>query len=238
MPSLNLEQKIQKRINGLFLLEKKLGHQLNMLLNEYKTQYFLDSSLNKKVFFEECLYQNLSSTSKNFLIRKCSFSYHKDSRTSVEYGIDLAIGWLAEDLILHYLRSQGINIVTQGSDKKREFLFYDEIKTDADFLCQSPKGPIHIEFVISWDSHWHRLNKIDLRDSKYRHLVRQPQDQYLLGVELPEVNGFLIHMELEKDNFKSRRNAAWGNKLVYTFYGIRGQLKPLDKIISKIKNLS
>lgn len=230
-------EKLHQRVNGLSLIDNYLSTQLEEVLQSYRGMCFRNSQIDKFQFFMECLDLKLSKESEQFLVDKCRLDFHRDSRSSVHYGLDLVFGWIYEDLILATLRKRGISVQLAGEDRHREFLPASEIGTTSDFLLDLNGIRKPLEIVFAWNNHWTIYDRWDLRDSKYMSLVSAGVESLCLGIELPSLNGFLIDMQNPNLVFIKRANPAWGNKFVYTLTGVRDQLKSVDLVLEDFKQL-
>ena len=227
-------EKLSQRVSGLSLIEGHLNKSLDAVLLSYGGTYFRNSQISKQKFFEECLSLDLSETSHSFLAERCKLNFHKDMRSSVEYGLELVFGWISEDIILAVIKEMGISVELAGEDRAREFLQPSEIGTSSDLLLKIDGLARPLEIVFAWNYHWKNTDKWDLRDSKFRHLVKMGQESLCLGVELPGFQGFLIDMQHEKSSFIQRQNPAWGNKNCYTLQGMRTRLKKIDVVLQDL----
>jgi hypothetical protein len=226
--------KLRQRVSGLSLIESHLTSPLEEILKTYAGSSFKDSAVNKEQFFRECLALNLSDDSERLLAERCKLSFHRDSRSSIEYGLDLVFGWLSEDLILKVLSRKGIPVKLAGEDRHREFLPPNEIGTSPDFRIEMNGVARPLEIVFSWNNYWRNTDLWDMRDSKFRHLTRAGEESLCLGIEIPNLEGFLFDMQNEKDSFLPRPNPAWGNKNSYTFTGMRRRLKSIDRVLEDL----
>jgi hypothetical protein len=224
-------EKLRQRVSGLSLIENHLSRSLEGVLHSYSGTSFRNSRIDKEGFFKECLKLELSDTSEKLLAERCKLSFHKDSRSSVEYGLDLVFGWLSEDLILEVLQGKGISVELAGEDRHREFLLSHEIGTSSDFRINVRGILKPLEIVFSWNDYWKKTDRWDLRDSKFKHLIRVGEESLCLGIELPSLQGFLIDMKNIKDSFVQRPNPAWGNKNSFTLSGMRSKLKNIDLVL-------
>jgi len=229
--------KFESKIQSLQTLESKLNLEIKDILCKYKNQTFANSEINKMDFFKECVALELSEQSLQLLTTRCSLSFHKDNRSSIEYGIDLVLGWLSEDLIYEFLSANGFKLSSEGSDSKRDFLPKGKITTKADFLYTTKQKASELEIVIAWNSHWSKYDKWDLRESKFKAISRVANKFYCLGIELPTCKGFILDMSLIQNKFVRRNNEAWGGKTVYTLYGVKNLLIEPFEILQKIKEL-
>jgi hypothetical protein len=219
--------KLRQRVSGLSLVELKFAESLEIIISSYQGLKFVHSNIDKADFFRQCLTLNLASDSETLIIERCKLNFHKDMRSSLEYGLDIVFGWLSEDLILGILNRKGVVVHLSGEDKLREFLPQNSIGTSSDFSI-SIDGKIRpLEIVFSWNDYWKKSDSWDIRDSKFRNLVRPGEESLCLGVELPSLNGFLFDMKDWQRQFIFRPNPAWGNKGAYRLEGISQQLQPI-----------
>jgi len=231
-------QSLKLRVEGLSRIENFLDGSLEEIIDSYGTNEFRHSNIEKGKLFRECLNLDLSSETENLLSERCKLGFHRDRRSTVEYGLDLVFGWMSEDLVLRALRTNGIDVVLSGEDKFREFLTTSEIGTTPDFLIKFKGQQRQMEIVFSWNGYWKRTNSWDIRDSKFRHLTLKGQEALCLGIELPDITGFIMDMKEAKDDFNERSNAAWGNKKVYTLIGINARLKDLREVLRELDSVN
>jgi len=237
MPIQVHSEKLRQRVAGLSLIESHLAMPLDKILSSYIGTSFKDTRINKEKFFRECLALKLSEDSERLFAERCKLNFHKDMRSSVEYGLDLVFGWLSEDLILRVLLEKGIAVELAGEDRHREFLPPNEIGTSSDFRI-TINGKIRlIEIVFSWNNYWKKTDTWDIRDSKFRHLTRFGEESLCFGVELPSLEGFLIDMQNFKNLFIERPNPAWGNKNSYTLDGMRARLRKIEHILEEFNQI-
>jgi hypothetical protein len=156
----------------------------------------------------------------------------------MEYGLDLVFGWLSEDLILGYLQRKGIPVELAGEDRNREFLFPSEIGTTSDLLINSKGNLKPLEIVFSWNDYWKKTDRWDLRESKFKHLIRAGEESLCLGIELPSLQGFLVDMKNVQNAFVQRPNPAWGNKKSYTLFGMSSNLKNINLVLDNFERMS
>jgi len=216
------------RRRGLLSLCSQLEISLEVLLDKYTGKRFSNTLLMKKDFFTDIVNHKLTKENIDFLEQHCSYSFHKDSRASVDYGIDLAIGWLAEDAVLQKLSELSFFVDSSGNDANREYLTQDQIGTQADFILKLDGKDLEVELVISWNNYWQKSNRLDLRDSKFKRLSNGKINSILIGFEPMTSNFFISSVEVMKKHFYWRENPAWGNKGVYTLDAIHKFMKPIS----------
>lgn len=223
--------KFDSKQKALKHLARSLDVDLTTLVDSYKNLNFSNSKLSKFHIFSKVLAEELDFESKQFLAERCALPFHRDNRNSVSYGIELVIGWLAEDILVAKLSSMGLTIGLSGNDRQREFLDADKIDTSSDFGI-SVKGSreAKVELVISWNGYWSKSKKLDLRDSKFRHLTRASTPTILLGFEPSTDSYFCFNIAEIKPQFIWRENPAWGNKGVYTLNSIDTHLRNIKEL--------
>lgn len=215
----------------------ELGVDFDSIIDKYKDQYFQDSSIHKYDFFRELLSDCLTGPSETFLNARCDLTRLRDSRTPVEYGKELAVGWLMEDVLLHAIENIGVEVQFQGFDQRREFLDKEKISARSDYWIVINGETISLELVTSWGSYWQSSDKLDLRDSKFKSMITKAEKTLCLGVEASSLNGFCIDMQKSKDMFENKPNPAWGFKPSYTLEGISSYLVGIKQALQLIKTV-
>ncbi len=237
MVSIICSEKLRQRVAGLSQIESSLSLSLDEVLDSYTGTSFTDSSLDKGIFFRECLALELSQNSESLITERCKFDFHRDSRSSIEYALDLVFGWLSEDLVLQVLRKNDISVKLAGEDQHREFLPSNEIGTSSDLSIEIDGKIRQLEIVFSWNNYWTTSDSWDIRASKFQHLTRQGIESLCLGIEVPSLLGFLIDMRRFRKSFVQRPNPAWGNKNVYTLRNIRNKLREVDQVLVELNQI-
>lgn len=105
-----------------------------------------------------------------------------DSRTYLQYCMDLVSGWLYEDLLIYSILSQNkeLHILRSGEDRFRTVLGH-HITNMSDMKVEY-KGQIRpCEIAMSHGNFHYKYGKIDLRYDKRKHLIEQ--NSLLLIVE-------------------------------------------------------
>lgn len=202
-------------------LARKFRIRIEDVISKYQYEMIIDLKISKASLFYQVYQNKLSVSSRHYLEQMCALPYHRDARTTVEYGKDLIYGWLAEDLVFEKIKSLGIDIAMQGEDKDRSFLVGSRINTNPDFCIKNSQNSKKIELIVSWKKYWTVINQLDIRDSKFRHLQSTNPSPYLLGIEPLTESFFCFAVDDYSDRFQFLTNTAWGNKGSYTFKGIR-----------------
>jgi hypothetical protein len=230
--------KQRTKLDGLIKLSSILEITLEDIIKEYQGVNFKDSNVSKYELFLESIDFSYSEASANLMSQRCSLQFHRDSRSSIEYGFDLVLGWIGEDLIFTKLKQIGNQIVLNGNDRMREFLPPEQIGTEADLLLYKNGISRKIEIVISWDNYWKISDQWDLRDSKFKEMIKLGAESVCLGIKVDSCEAFLIDMRLGAAKFQNRRNPAWGNKPVFTLHKISEYLRPIDEVFNRLTLIS
>jgi hypothetical protein len=176
---------------------KQLGFSLRDFVLFYKDQKFKDTNLDKAVLFSNLLLDRLTKDEASYLSSKLNLP-HKDNRTPIEYGKELVISWLIEDIVSKYLI-----LSANGADAERDFLNESEIKYASDFLINGR----HLELYVSWTTYWTSVGKIDLRLDKYLNLLENRA--LLLGISILDKKFFLMDFSKNDYGFQQEYNLHW-----------------------------
>jgi hypothetical protein len=205
--------KYAQKITALNTWAESLGINLGVLiLNKYRGQMFHDSSIQKTHLFGRLIRNDLSVADQEYINRKLSepqFTGLRDRRTAYEYGLDLLLGWLAEDIQFEFSSSVGININNAGVDSERDFLDAKNVKTNPDFTVANHP----LEFIIDWNGYWNRNGTCEVRSQKVSEL--QKKSGYLLGIDALNNRGFLLNVSEDSDLTFIESWPAYGGKSVY-----------------------
>ena len=144
-----------------------------------------------------------------------SCTHNSDQRDPFEYAQDLVANWLFEDWFVKRMRKQRITVILNGKDKDREILPNEKIGGHSDtviILFGQYRG---MEIVTDFTGYWKNRCKIDLRDNKYKNLVRN--GCLLCGIDLKNKEFFIIDMR-NKDvtAVYEEEHEAWGGKPCYS----------------------
>ena len=217
-------------------LTKHLGVDIKNVMNWYEGKTFENTSVDKLAFFREVVTGNLSDASIQMLNERCDLPFLRDKRTAVEYGVELAYGWIVEDIILTALLLSGVEADLDSLDKEREYLDKNNISSRSDFRVKLQNGEEKmLELVVSWTDYWQGSDQLDLRETKYNSMVSKAEDTLCLGVEMPTLAGFCLDMKKISSEFEKRDNPAWGNKPAYTLYGITSKVVLLKDALNLVK---
>jgi len=222
------------KIRALKLLIDSLDTSFESLLTKYRTQTFPETKISKHELFSEVLIsKRISEKHSNYMEEKCgSLSHFRDRRTGVEYGVDLILGWFAEDALLQKLRSLGEDVTLGGEDRYREFLSAIKISTGPDITIKRGSGKLRkIELMCDWKETWKIKKHIDLRDNKYNKLIKE--GSLFIGLAPISNEGFAIDF--------SKRQSGWVNEFIPTYRkegysnrDVANWLEPADVAIKKL----
>jgi len=136
---------------------------LNLLdyLVRYRGSVFSGTSLDKFELFRGLLSNSLSEVELSYVNQMLNIK-HRDKRSALEYGSELVLGWLIEDVVRDVF---GLELC--GSDSEREFLPVGKISNLTDFRL----GDRPIELMVDWGSYWIDLGRIHFRHDKLRKLI-------------------------------------------------------------------
>ena len=99
----------------------------------------------------------------------CQTSHHRDTRKIADYGREILINWLIEDLILRQVLSKKFQkIRLTGNDQQREFLTGPQITALPDIKADGK----YYDIKSDWTGYWLDKGVIDLRDAEYPLLLK------------------------------------------------------------------
>lgn len=141
---------------------------------------------------EELLKEKYPETYANAI--ECK--HHRDSRTPMQYAMDLSASWLMEDFIIRKLRDCGLDIRGAGNDKERSLLPSTKVASANSDCIVEHNGIIrNVEIMNDYKGYWSRFHKIDLRDDKYSRLKRD--NTIFLGISTKDRKYILIDFSKE-----------------------------------------
>jgi hypothetical protein len=150
----------------------------------YRGRFFSGTSLDKFKLFRGLLTNSLNEEEFSYVNKMLNIK-HRDKRSASEYGSELVLGWLIEDVI-----ADVFSLELSGSDSDREFLPTGKISNLTDFkLLERP-----VELMVDWGSYWVDLGRIHFRHDKLKKLV--DSNAIVLGFSIL-CNKFFV-MDLKK----------------------------------------
>jgi hypothetical protein len=220
--------KVRSALRGFELLGTGPG----AILEPYRGRTFRDSDLSKEDAFRQILQGELADPTVVLLSERCNLPFHKDARSSIDYGIDLVLGWLLEDAVLLALNNKGLIATLQGHDRHREFLRQNEISQDPDILLRSETAERTVEVMCDWKSTWRKKNHLDLRTNKHNRLTET--SSLLLGLAPESEDGLIIDLSESKALFEAGPISGYGGKPGYTLKGVRTLLIPFSDTLDAV----
>lgn len=227
----------QEKSSMITEIARITGVDMSSMMAKYENQYFKDSSINKLEFFREVFTDTLTGPSTTFLQARCDFPFIRDRRSPVDYGVELAFGWIMEDVILYALASEGIEIEMQGLDKTREYLEREHISSRSDYSAKLSSGVKSLELVTAWGDYWNKTDTLDLRQSKFKSMTTKLEGTIALGIEASTTKAFVLDMKKVSGEFEIRENPAWGGKAALSLYGMNQRMISIPEAIKLLKSL-
>jgi len=156
---------------------------------------------------------NLTADDVSYIQEKLGRLRHlRNSRSPLEYALDLMLGWAIEDGILEVLLSQEFSCQLSSADREREFLTRPKASSDIT-VDVAPGKKVLLEVVKDFEGYWAKNKKIDLRDAKYNRLKKEKG--ILLGLDFNNKKFFVLPTEKAKATYISS-HAPYGGKPAYS----------------------
>lgn len=188
---------IGDKLNLLRDFCQKSGLDLSFYLLRYRGQMFNGTSLDKFELFRGILTNLLTAEGLSYVDRMLNIS-HRDRRTAVEYGADLVLGWLIEDVV-----ADAFCLKLSGSDSGREFLPIGKITNLTDFKL----GERPVELMVDWGSYWMDLGRIHFRHDK---LIKLTEERALVLGFAIRCGKFFVMDLTKKIDFRKEYNPRQG----------------------------
>ena len=131
-------------------------------------------SLYLRIFLEQCTNDDVAFINKQF-----TDQHLKDNRDSVQYALNLLLGWIIEEAIVKFFKINGYDIDLYGGDVKRDFLPYTS--ADADLVLKFKGKKFFIELITNYVGAWQTEHNIALRDNKYNKVIQK--NTFILGID-------------------------------------------------------
>lgn len=188
---------------------------------------FCDTNYSKEYgdLFRNNLSHNLDTTLK-------SCKYHKDKRTTLEYGKDLLSGWILEDFLKLKLEQNHSDLVVEriGADANRKFLSGTQVSSDADLQLIINNKKTIIEVISDYNGFWEVTGKGHLRDSKIKYLKNYDLDTYLLAVDVKNSKFQFINVKIISNIKFIKSHYAYGGKPAYEINIDKERFKDINNI--------
>lgn len=155
-----------------------------------------------------------------------SCKHNMDKRSVSEYGRDLVASWLFEDFIIRKLSENGLDVRKNGSDRNREILPSLSISPASDCTVAVNGKKRCMEIICDYSGWWKRNGQVDLRDGKYKSLLRE--NSMLLGISFTDKLYFLISDIGSVDALYIPNHKPYGDKPAYKITVSNSDFKNID----------
>lgn len=209
------------------------------IASRYRGQRFGD--IPKDQVFLEFLTNDIGPKTLAVIESLCddeALSHLRDRRNPMDYAMELVIGWIMEDAVIHSLSSLGVDVSSAGTDRERNFLASGEISNSGDLKVRLNGHEHRMEIVTDFGNYWARTDECDLRDGKLRSL--RDEEAWLLGVSLQKPSAFLLDTAALPNGVvavDSVWHDLWG-KPVSKLRGIKAHMRPVMTVLSQVANLA
>lgn len=219
--------KLEIKRNAVYQAFEMFEVEREQVLFEYPNKDFEKATTRKLVV--EAMNMDISQSHQDILNELCSSQFSKESRTPVEYAMNLIYGWLIEDAVYIWLIQKGFTVEKTGADKDREFLSARKISAGEDLSINGRPTDIFCDM----DGYWAKNDSMDIRMSKYNKLK---DNGLIIGVS-PK-NGQVTGIDLKNESdLEIRNNPLWGGREVATLKNMSSKLfsvKDLDSNLKKV----
>lgn len=214
-----LSSNFKAKRDSLYQLARTLGVDLDAIPYNYPNEPFTDH-LTQKVA-NQALDFEMDTEVYNRLSELCNMTYNRDIRSAGDYGVDLIYGWLAEDIVVEYLKSNDFEVEMQGVDSQRYFLSSGQIKSDIDLLISKDGRSRNYDVYFDSQGYWNKTDRLDLRESKWNELTKS-------GAGVLCISNYGFAVVDATSNYTMRPNPLWGGKMCATIEGIKVLLVSKD----------
>ncbi len=217
-----LSSNFKAKRDSLYQLARTLEVDLDAIPYNYPNEPFTDH-LTQKVA-NQALDFEMDTEVYNQLSELCNMTYNRDIRSAGDYGVDLIYGWLAEDIIIDFLRSKDFQVEMQGVDSQRYFLAMGEIKSDIDLSITKGSNTRNYDVYFDSQGYWNKTDRLDLRESKWNELSKT-------GAGVLCISNYGFAVVDSTSNYTMRPNPLWGGKMCATVEGIKTLLVDKDAFL-------
>lgn len=218
-----------KKIKSMRRFIGKSSLSPGVLLAPYRGQSFKDGPSKLELFKQvlECQLGEECEKYMNSFLGTPEFSHNRDSRTPVEYGTDLVLGWLKEDVVVALLAKFGMSAGLAGADAGRDFLQRSKVRSNSDLTVSFSGKSRLVETVYDASETWRNQDRCDLRDEKLPKI--RDQRGIVLGIDVVNAEAF-VYCPIKNADLKVSYNPchwSYGRKPVYSIHGVSGITVPL-----------
>lgn len=231
-----MSPKSRSKVKSCVRAIELLGIEDSELFSRYQGHRFRGAAVEKASLFQSVFSGTVTAQQAEFLGDVCNLPYHRDTRSSVEYGIDLALGWLIEDALAHRLKRAGAKVSLTGHDREREYLLAHEISQEPDLRISWLEAERRVEVMCDWLDTWRTRDHLDLRDRKFARL--QSEKALLFGIAPGSASGLVLSAAAESGAFRFNSSIqGYGGKPGYTARGVSSRLIPVDAAVELLLEL-
>lgn len=165
-----------------------------------------------------------------------SCSHNKDRRSFMEYAQDLVASWIFEDDLMLQLRANGLQIKSAGADKDCVILSDRRVSASSDYVVSWAGKRVFLELMSDYTGYWTRNGQMDLRDGKYKKLIRSKS--LFLGISLKDKKFIFIDFAKDINATYIAKHRPYGFKPAYKIIIDRNSLISFNikELITLIKN--
>ena len=160
-----------QKISALHKTARSYDQSLKTLIDQYEGQVLVNSEgLDKRFIFKMIiLNKNTCEAFTAYCRTRLGHLEHnkEKNRTPEQYGLNLIIGWIGEDLLLNFLNQAGFEVSLNAQDKSRDFSDDSmNITADADFQTIDPNLP---NIMVKYDltGYMRRSGCLDIKPGDY-----------------------------------------------------------------------
>lgn len=207
------------------LLKKEMGLSVRQLLR--KNSWALDEDL-----VVNALNNSLTSEQEAYMDDQLgNLDHMMDNRTPTQYGTNLILNWILEDIVAYILsRDSDIEVVLSGDDQNRDFL--QATSVDPDLNVNFDGEQYYLELTAAYSDFWHGYGKIDLRGNKYPEL-ESTDNGLLLGVDFDGQKVFVESPEQMSAKYTSN-HPVW-SKSAYRIDSDSVEFRSFDSLVNEFK---
>jgi len=197
-----------------FIRSVKNGMSLRQFVDRvFGSSVFSGTTIKKKEFIIQLSEDKISLDNWVFIrtiLR--NLSYLTDRRHSEEYALDIALGWISEEIFKEVIESQsGISnsVTLVGIDSQREFQSLN-IRANADFEISKNGRNVLVDLFVDYLGTWQTNGGMDLKQGKISHFNKGKLD-FVLGLDVQNKNVYLVK-KTDIQGLSPTFNAAMGGK--------------------------
>ena len=191
--------------------------------DDSRLQPVIDNDEDLKKLYDE------ARKSKNMVKRR-------GNRTWTHYFKDLICGWIMEEAMKRYLMKCGIEVISNGADKKRQILIQN-VTIKPDFMVRYGGGTRLLELTVEWSNILTEKNYIEKRDEgAFR--TMQSYNAIWLFFDFPNDKYVIIDFAVEEIKGRLRWHQKWGKNVERYILSENNKLvRETIKLEEELKNI-